>query len=1046
MDHIELLQVIKQAARDRVTSLDLSKRQLTALPPEVAQLTNLTALDLSGNQLTALPPEVAQLTSLTSLDLGGNRLTALPPEVTQLTSLTSLDLGRNQLTALPPEVAQLTNLTALFLNNNQLTALPPEVTQLTSLTSLDLSRNQLTALPPEVTQLTNLTALDLGGNQLTALPPEVTQLTSLTALDLSDNQLTALPPEVAQLTNLIRLDLSDNRLTALPPEVAQLANLTSLFLNNNQLTALPPEVTQLTNLTALFLNNNQLTALPPEVAQLTNLIRLDLNNNQLTALPPEVAQLTNLTALSLDNNQLTAPPPEIVTQGTQAILVYLRERLESSSRQWASKLLVVGEGGVGKTSMLRALKGEPFSAQESTTRGIDIHPVEIPHPADANITMQLSIWDFGGQEIYHAIHQFFLTNRSLFLLAWNARLGFEQGKLYYWLDRIQALAPDSPVLLVATWTDERDADLPLADLRRKYPQIIGQCEISNLTGKGIDQLRQEIATAASRLPLMGELWPTTWLNAANAVRARPEKYISPRQMWDMMAEHGVAETSAVVLARWLHELGDILYFKDSEELRDIVVLKPQWVTQYISKVLDSEEVKEKFGVYTREHMNTLWYDIDPAIHDHFLRLMERFDLSYQTLENKEISLIVERLPMDQPDYSQLWESPKASGDCHEVSMKFRLNTIPAGIPTWFIARSHRFTTHTHWRSGAVLAYEKPEPKHLALVQSFPHERYLQLTVRGPNPQNFFALLKDGIEVTLARFPGLQIMRLIPCPGHDGGSCSHEFDYEQLLKRIQKKPAIECPESLEDVTVTELLFGLHWSTQDAVLSRLDELEAAEIERHEETLSALENLRALVQREFANAFRREQAKLESHCPNVFTLRSGDDPGQQKKLQRARKVIAGQKTVLQLFCQAPGCWHPTVVGGLYSIDEPAKWMRTTAPYLRRLVAVLKYAAPLIGPWLGVAIPNDYEKYFKNSIKLTEELVKKIPELKKDDTEADLAEAIDAATDMEMAEGAALRSLRQLLDQKDPQQHWGGLKKVLTPEGHYLWLCDYHAQEYVR
>jgi internalin A len=43
-------------------------------------------------------------------------------------------------------------------------------------------------------------------------------------------------------------------------------------------------------------------------------------------------------------------------------------------------------------------------------------------------------------------------------------------------------------------------------------------------------------------------------------------------------------------------------------------------------------------------------------------------------------------------------------------------------------------------------------------------------------------------------------------------------------------------------------------------------------------------------------------------------------------------------------------------------------------------------------------------------------------------------------------LRALRRLLDAKDPQQHWGGLQKVLTPEGHYLWLCKDHAQEYAR
>ena len=86
--------------------------------------------------------------------------------------------------------------------------------------------------------------------------------------------------------------------------------------------------------------------------------------------------------------------------------------------------------------------------------------------------MTLNTWDFGGQEIYHATHQFFLTNRSLFLLAFNARLGFEQGKLVYWLKTIRANAPESPIILVATYADERDADLPFTDLKKQFPNVV----------------------------------------------------------------------------------------------------------------------------------------------------------------------------------------------------------------------------------------------------------------------------------------------------------------------------------------------------------------------------------------------------------------------------------------------------------------------------------------------------------------------------------------------------------------------------------------------
>ncbi|MCX6377360.1 MAG: leucine-rich repeat domain-containing protein, partial [Armatimonadetes bacterium] len=651
--------------------------------------------------------------------------------------------------------------------------------------------------------------------------------------------LTSLPPEIGLLTSMTELQLSRNRLTSLPPEIGLLTSLRELHLSGNRFTSLPPEIGRLTSLTGLDLSKNRLTSLPPETGQLTGLSDLKLYSNQLTSLPPEIGRLTNLRRLYLSRNPLTSPPPEVIKQGTRAILAYLREQLRGGVRQWVSKLLLVGEGAVGKTQLLRSLRGEPYDPELPTTHGIEIGAVELQHPDHDDVTMRLNSWDFGGQEIYHATHQFFLTNRSLFLLVWNARQGFEQGKLYYWLDTIQAKAPDSPVLIVATHIDERDADIPLADLCRKYPQVIGQCAVSNLDGRGIEELRRGTARAAADLPLMGETWPATWLKAAEAIRSRDERYVSPRQLWDIMAEHEVRGRDAAVLARWLHELGDILYFEDDEELKDTVVLKPQWVTEYISKALESGRVIDGLGSFTREHMDELWSDVHPSMRNHFLRLMERFDLSYRIPNDQhDRSLIVERLSFDPPDYQEAWESMKTRDSCSEITMKFDLNTtMPAGIPTWFIARSHRFTTYTHWRYGALFA-DGDERRHLGLIRAFPHDRYLQLTVRGPCPQNFFALLKDGLELTLARFPGLKIERLVPCPGHDGSECPFEFNLAHLEKAISTRPPvleIKCQESFKGVTVPLLLFGIDWSVDpapspphaefEAVLARLDRMEGS-----------------------------------------------------------------------------------------------------------------------------------------------------------------------------------------------------------------------------
>jgi len=1000
MNHAELIGIIQHAAKTRQVSLDLSRLGLREIPVELGQLPDLKILNLSYNQLSHLSPILERLSSLKKLNLAFNRLSNLTLEERHLPELEVLNLSHNLFTQIP----------------HQLLWLP-------KLIELDISFNLLSHLQPTIEQLFNLETLKLSNNRLGELVPEIGQLSRLKALSLSSNQLRKLPPTIGQLFNLETLDLSNNRLGELAPEIGQLSSLKLLLLAKNQLQHLPGELGNLLRLETLY-----------------------LNNNRLQNLPRELGQLLNLKTLFLESNPLKFPPPELVEQGVAATLTYLREQ-EHGTQQWVSKLLVVGEGGVGKTSVLRALSNEPFDVKESTTRGIAIGNLQLLHPKIVDVTMQLNTWDFGGQEIYHATHQFFLTNRSLFLLVWNARLGWEQGKLIYWLKTIRANAPDSPIILVASHIDERDADLPLSELQQQFPQILGQWEISNRDGTGIEALRQTITNAAATLPLMGERWPTTWLNFANALRNSKQRYTTPQKFWGVMTQYEIKPESQSVLATWLHELGEILFFQDNDDLNDIVIFKPQWVTEHISRVLEADEVIRSNGIFTRACMERLWQDLEASMRNHFLRLMERFDLSYRTLENKDISLIVERLPFEPPDFEPLWDAKQQEANCKQILMKFQLSEVLPGIPTWFIARQHRFTIEQgerrgiHWRTGVL--FQDQEQKHLALTRISRDDRtnseYLQLTVRGAMPHSFFDLLKEGIELTLRRYPGLQITRLIPCPDPKQENCLHEFDYANLVKRLERTPPkedIECPSCLENISVTQLLFGLHWTTQDAVLARLDSIQDGQSE-----------LRELVQSQFLRQFRQQQKLIESHCPNVFVLR----PDDRSRLKKAwEQEIGTQRIYLQLYCQMPGCMHPTIdpndpkkVCGLYPIDNPQQWLRAINPYYRRMVGVLKFATPLIGPWLGIMEAKDYQETFKHDIDLAKELAGKLPNLAGSDL--DHAENIlGGDRQVEAIDGAALRALRELLEKKDPSKQWGNLKQILTPEGDYLWLCEHHAKSF--
>ena len=423
--------------------------------------------------------------------------------------MTEFYLLGNQLTFLPPEIGRLQSLKELDLVGNQLTSLPSEIGQLQSLTSLNLYDNQLTSLPPEIGQLQSLTALHLDGNQLTSLPPEIGQLQSLTALKLMNNQLTSIPPEIGQLQNLKTMYLHFNELSTLPPEIGNLQNLSDLTLYINLLSTLPPEIGRLKRLLDLNLDYNQLSTLPSEIGKLHNLKQLDLGRNQLSTLPSEIKQLKNLEYLTLSGNNLPIPP-EILkkTNEPATILNYYFQHVDAKERRPLNeaKMLLVGQGSVGKTSLVKRLIEDKFDRDEKKTEGINICDWSIGD-------IKLNIWDFGGQEIMHATHQFFLTKRSLYLLVLNARQDEYDNRIEYWLKLIESFSGDSPVIVVVNkCDDEKLPDFAEQALQSKYKIIKSFVYTSAESGKGRQELIDKIGELVGKLEHVQDELPLSWFN------------------------------------------------------------------------------------------------------------------------------------------------------------------------------------------------------------------------------------------------------------------------------------------------------------------------------------------------------------------------------------------------------------------------------------------------------------------------------------------------------------------------------------------------------
>ena len=794
-----------------LTLLSLAQNQLTTVPPQLGQLAKLTRLSLAQNQLTTVPPQLGQLDNLTLLSLAQNQLTTVPPQLGQLDNLTVLYLSQNQLTTVPPQLGQLAHLTRLYLAQNQLTTVPPQLGQLAKLTRLSLSQNQLTTVPPELGQLAHLTELYLHQNQLTTVPLQLGQLANLTRLSLAQNQLTTVPPQLGQLANLTRLSLHHNQLKTVPPELGQLANLTELYLHQNQLKTVPPELGQLANLTVLSLDYNQLSSVPEFIGQLTKLQRIDLNDNDISALPEFLKQLSNLQALLLHGNQQLSIPNEIlgptfeeVNNGAtpaspQEILSYYFGILADRKPLNEAKLILVGFGAVGKTSIVNRLIDNTFDPNAKKTEGIQITQWRIRLHDSEDI--KLHVWDFGGQEIMHSTHQFFFTERSLYLLVLNGRQGHEDTDAEYWLELINSFGGDSPVIVVLNKVKDHPFDVNRSALKQKFPNICDFIKTDCEARIGIDKLRDAIERETDRLEHLRDPFPASWFEIKNRLATMTKNYISFEQYREICKEEREANReSQDFLASHLHDLGIVLNYKDDPRLRDTNVLNPLWVTNGIYKLLNAHDLTDQQGELASTNLAQILDPQDYPLerHSFLLELMRKFELCFRFQEDENHYLIPDLLDKQQP------EAAKDFNPAECLNFRYQYPILPEGLLPRFIVRTHILSTQQlRWRTGVILAFEGNQ----ALVKGDRQDRCVTINVNGPiaSRRRLLAIIRSDFERIHSSFK-FKAKEQVPVPEYP----EVVLDYRKLVV-MEQSGVREFPEvfngKLINLNVQTLLRGI-----------------------------------------------------------------------------------------------------------------------------------------------------------------------------------------------------------------------------------------------
>jgi internalin A len=217
-----------------------------------------------------------------------------------------------------------------------------------------------------------------------------------------------------------------------------------------------------------------------------------------------------------------------------------------------------------------------------------------------------------------------------------------------------------------------------------------------------------------------------------------------------------------------------------------VILKPEWGTTAVYRVLDDPEVARALGVFTRADLCRIWSDAAyEPMRDELLQLMVKFQLCFQ-VPGSDTYIAPQLLTPSRPAYH--WD------ENDNLVLRYEYDVMPKGIVRRLIVALHYQIASGDrlWRSGAVFAYEGSEAEAVEVYR----RRLLTIRIRGGDPRVLLGLIDHELGIIHRSYPGIRFKRFLPC---DCETCSTSddptmFEVSELKDFAQAGAQIQCRRS------------------------------------------------------------------------------------------------------------------------------------------------------------------------------------------------------------------------------------------------------------
>lgn len=666
----------------------------------------------------------------------GRRLTRA--QVRLINSVTSIKW--DNVNELPKSIRSLKALKKLNLHNAQVSDISVLI-GMSSITDLNLSNTKVRDISA-LRGLTSLVNLNLSRTEVNDIRP-LRDLTSLRSINISFTKVNSISA-LYKLTGLNSLSLSETRVRDI-----------SVVRTMPLLTDLNLRMTQVNDISA--------------ISELKQLRHLDLCHLKLNSIPESLLDL-NLEFISENSDCQQGILINGVTLEEQAIEIFSqdRETIRSYYRYQNNvpinecKVIFLGDTEAGKTLSINRLlhNGEKLlNFNGSFTPGLEIS-FGLAKLDNKDITV--NYWDFGSQEILHAVYRMYMTEHTVFVVYLDAKRDPLDDRVRYWIESINTFAPGAPVLLVINKIDLNDhPKFNEEGLRTAYngqiKDVVRMSALYDEQDTFVEKLQGGINNIIKELPTVNTMVPQKWKSLILDLRSRDDYYLTKDQFNQICLQYDIKRTgnSYYELLDLLSSLGVGFCYYHNRSVENYILLNPMWLVNAVYTILLNGNLVSNNGIVTQNDLYDLLQSdfiyreairkMDPGFQysgievNYIIDVLQMFQLLY-LLEDGSLFF-----PILCDDYEKIPINEVISSSALHYVLRYKY--LPLAVMHQLIIDlqsdlDYRFV----WKSGAVFRNEAL--KQIAYINVNGNNLHIYVDSKDSvyHPERYYMIIRHYVEM------------------------------------------------------------------------------------------------------------------------------------------------------------------------------------------------------------------------------------------------------------------------------------------------------------